>query len=123
LAQFAGKTVVVYFYPQDDTPGCTKEACGIRDAYGDFNRAGLVVLGISKDSPESHQKFREKYHLPFTLLSDPEQGVVKAYGAYGMPFNKRITYIINSQGMIAKVYPDVDPSNHAAQILADLKTL
>jgi peroxiredoxin Q/BCP len=123
LADFAGKFAVVYFYPKDDTPGCTKEACAIRDSYGEFKKQGIVVLGISQDSPQSHQQFKQKYNLPFALLSDPEEQVIKTYGAYSMPFNKRITYIINPEGLIAKAYANVDPSGHAAEILADIKFL
>jgi peroxiredoxin Q/BCP len=123
LSDYKGSYVVVYFYPKDDTPGCTKEACMIRDMYDEYAQNGIVVLGISKDSPESHIKFKEKYELPFTLLSDPGQSTIQAYGASGTLFNKRITYIIDPEGVIAKVYPDVDPASHAMELLNDLKTL
>ncbi len=119
LSDFKGK-VLLYFYPKDDTPGCTKEACMITEAYDDFKKAGITVLGVSADSPESHTKFREKYNLPFTLLSDPDQKVIKEYGAFAFPFNKRISYLI-SNGVIVKVYPKVDPASHAMQILEDIK--
>lgn len=123
LSDYKGSYVVVYFYPKDDTPGCTKEACMIRDMYDEYAQNGIIVLGISKDSPESHIKFKEKYELPFTLLSDPGQSTIQAYGASGTLFNKRITYIIDPEGVIAKVYPDVDPASHAMELLNDLKTL
>jgi peroxiredoxin Q/BCP len=123
LSDYKGSYVVVYFYPKDDTPGCTKEACMIRDMYDEYAQNGIVVLGISKDSPESHIKFKEKYELSFTLLSDPGQSTIQAYGASGTLFNKRITYIIDPEGVIAKVYPDVDPASHAMELLNDLKTL
>ena len=123
LAQFASSFVVLYFYPKDDTAGCTAEACAIRDSYGEFAKAGIVVLGVSKDTPESHRAFKDKYGLPFTLLSDPEEKIIEAYGAKGFPLSKRITYIINPEGVIVKTYPNVDPAGHAAQILADIKIL
>lgn len=123
LSEFKGSYVVVYFYPKDDTPGCTKEACMIRDVYNDFEKAGIVVLGISKDSPASHAKFREKYELPFILLSDPEKRAIEAYGATGMLFSKRITYVVDPQGSIVAVYPNVDPAGHAIELLRDIKEL
>jgi peroxiredoxin Q/BCP len=123
LSEFKGSYVMVYFYPKDDTPGCTKEACMIRDVYNDFEKAGIVVLGISKDSPASHAKFREKYELPFILLSDPEKHAIEAYEATGMLFSKRITYIIDPQGIVVAVYPNVDPAGHAIELLKDIKDL
>lgn len=120
LSAFKGSSVVVYFYPKDDTPGCTKEACMIRDVYHDFERKGVVVIGISKDTPESHLKFKAKYELPFMLLSDPSKQVIKSYGALGGIFTKRISYLINPQGIIEKVYPKVDPASHAMEILQDI---
>ncbi len=123
LEQYRGSFVVVYFYPKDDTPGCTKEACMIRDMYADFAKEGIVVLGISKDSPASHATFREKYELPFILLSDPEEKVIQAYGAQGMLFTKRVTYVVNKEGIIVKVYPDVDPAGHAGELLKDVRAL
>mgnify|MGYP000081232601 CR=1 FL=1 len=123
LSEFKGSYIVVYFYPKDDTPGCTKEACMIRDSYDEFEKAGVVVLGISKDSPESHAEFRTKYQLPFILLSDPLKAAIEAYGASGMLFNKRVTYIVDPAGMIAKAYPDVDPAGHAIELLNDIKEL
>lgn len=120
LDQFHGSYVLVYFYPKDDTPGCTKEACMIRDAYQDFKNLGVTVIGISKDSPESHKKFAEKYELPFILLSDPEKKTIGEYHAKGGMFTRRISYLIDKEGKIAKAYPKVDPATHAGEILKDL---
>lgn len=125
LSDFAGKTVVVYFYPKDDTPGCTKEACGFRDSYADLTARGAVVLGISADSPQSHAKFVGKYDLPFTLLSDPDKSVIQAFGAWGVKkmYGKeyegimRSTFVIGPDGVITKVFPKVKPADHAAEIL------
>lgn len=122
LSDFANGRVLLYFYPKDDTPGCTKEACAITEVYDDFKTAGITVLGISADSPESHKKFKEKYNLPFILLSDPTKKVIKDYGAPSIIFTKRISYLIE-KGIIIKVYPKVDPANHALEILNDLKTI
>ena len=123
LADYLGKYVLVYFYPKDDTPGCTKEACMIRDIYTDFEKAGIIVLGISADSPESHEAFAKKYELPFTLLSDPMHDVIKRYGAQGALGTKRISYLIDPEGKIAEVYPKVDPASHASEILEDVKKI
>lgn len=123
LSQFLGKVVVLYFYPKDDTPGCTIEACAIRDTYKDFEKAGIMVLGVSYDDPKSHTEFAKKFNLPFTLLSDPSQETIKAYDAYAFPYNKRITYIIGSEGKIVKIYPNVEPAGHAKEILDDAKNL
>lgn len=123
LSQYEGKYVLVYFYPKDDTPGCTKEACTLRDAYSDFERLGVVVIGISKDSTESHKKFAEKYNLPFIILSDPEKGIIESYGAKSAVGTRRISYLVNPAGKIEKVYPKVDPAMHAGEILADLMAL
>jgi peroxiredoxin Q/BCP len=129
LSEFKGKRVVLYFYPKDDTPGCTKEACAIADMYNDFKKHGVVVLGMSKDTPKSHKKFAEKYNLPFTLLSDKTGEVIEQYGAwneksmFGRTFLGivRMTYLIDETGKIAKVYPDVDPATHALQLLEDIR--
>lgn len=131
LAAQRGKWTLIYFYPKDDTDGCTKEACAIRDVYNDFAKMGVSVFGVSKDSPASHRKFKEKYGLPFTLLSDEEGKMIDAYGAWGEKnmFGKkfmgilRISYLVGPDLTIKKVYPKVDPAGHALQILADLKTL
>lgn len=123
LSYHAGSYVLIYFYPKDDTPGCTTEACGIRDAYMDFERAGIKVFGVSKDSVESHKAFEQKFKLPFTLLSDPKKEVLGAYGALGGPFTKRISYLIGKDGTVLKVYPKVDPTTHGGQILKDVYDL
>jgi peroxiredoxin Q/BCP len=119
LSSYLGKWVVLYFYPKDDTPGCTKEACGFRDASQLFKEKGVVILGVSKDSVESHKKFAEKYHLNFPILSDVDGKVIKDYKAQGI-FTKRITYLINPSGEIFKVYEKVDPLIHAGEILKDI---
>lgn len=123
LSDLIGSYVLVYFYPKDDTPGCTKEACMIKDVYDEFQEVGITVLGISKDSPESHKKFRQKYELPFTLLSDPQKQVILAYEAQGALGTKRISYLIGPDGTIIKPYPNVDPASHAYEILKDYKAL
>jgi len=124
LSDYRGSIVLVYFYPKDNTPGCNREACSIRDAYGEFKKAGITVLGISKDSVESHKKFEKKFDLPFTLLSDPKSIVINPYGATRFPLGtKRISYLLDKKGMIAKVYPDVSPDTHADEILKDVVSL
>ena len=123
LSHHRGGYVLVYFYPKDDTPGCTKEACIIRDLYGEFERMGVRVFGISADSVESHKQFAQKYALPFTLLSDPAKETIAAYGASGGPFTKRISYLIDPDGIIVKAYADVDPMTHGGEILKDLYVL
>ena len=120
LSYHRGTHVLIYFYPKDDTAGCTKEACVIRDMYKDFESNGVKVFGISADSVESHKKFEEKYQLPFTLLSDPEKKVIKAYGADGLVFTKRISYLIAPDGTILKAYEKVDPAHHGEEILKDI---
>jgi thioredoxin-dependent peroxiredoxin len=122
---------VIYFYPKDDTPGCTKEACTIAEVYSEFASLGVTVLGVSKDSIQSHKKFAEKYKLPFRLLSDPTGSMIEAYGAWKEKsmFGKtamgtlRITYLINPAGLVEKVYPNVDPASHALEMLKDIKIL
>ncbi len=122
---------LVYFYPKDDTPGCTKEACAIADIYTEFEALNINVIGISKDSPKTHKKFAEKYNLPFRLLSDQEGETIDAYGAwqnksmFGRSFMgiARISYLLNLEGVVIKIYPNVDPATHALQILADVKAL
>jgi len=125
LTDLHGRTVILYFYPKDDTPGCTKEACSFRDGFARFQAAGLVVLGCSIDSSESHKAFIKKYNIPFPLLLDPDKTIATEYGAAnGIPvlgLDRRITYVINPDGIIQKVYPKVDPSVHSTEILADLK--
>lgn len=131
LKEYAGKWVLLYFYPKDDTPGCTKEACTISEVYKDFKRLGVTVMGVSKDSVKSHKKFALKYSLPFTLLSDESTEMIQKYGAWAEKTMRgkkymgtlRVSYLVSPDGMIAKVYPDVDPANHALQLLTDLKTI
>jgi len=122
LSDYKDQYVLIYFYPKDDTPGCTAEACAIRDFIDGFSERGIKVLGISPDNPESHKKFKEKYHLPFTLLADQNQEVAKLYNADGM-FLKRISYLIAPGGEIIKHYPKVNPNTHANQILEDFDKL
>lgn len=125
LKEFRGRKVVLYFYPKDDTPGCTKEACSFRDAYDLFLEKGAVVIGVSKDDGKSHGKFRKKYNLPFYLLSDPDHRVMKAYGAWGKKtlYGKtsmgtiRSTCVIDEKGVILKVFPKVTPEGHAEEVL------
>ncbi len=122
------KTVVLYFYPKDDTPGCTKEACGFRDLTAEFEAAGAVILGVSNDPVDSHQKFREKHQLPFELLADEDASVSKAYGVYkqknlyGKKYMgiERTTFIIDRTGRIAQIYPKVKVEGHVADVLAFL---
>jgi len=124
LSDFRGKTVVLYFYPKDDTPGCTKEACSFRDGFALFHQAGMVILGCSIDGADAHKAFIKKYGLPFPLLLDPGKKIATAYGAAnGIPIlglNKRITYVIDGDGKIIRVYPKVDPGIHAAEIIKEL---
>jgi thioredoxin-dependent peroxiredoxin len=108
--------IVLYFYPKDDTPGCTKEACGLRDDFAAFRKLTVTVFGISYDSMESHKKFIEKYHLPFALLSDSDHAIAKAYGADGMLFPKRMTFVIDKAGKIAYINPKVTPASHSAEL-------
>lgn len=127
LSDYFGKKVVLYFYPKDDTPGCTTEACAIAELYDEFKKRNVEVFGVSADDADSHKMFASKYSLPFTLLSDPAHKVIAAYGAYkdedasGLGIHtKRITYIIDESGVIYKSYPEVDPMTHADTVLADL---
>ncbi len=131
LSDYQGSWVLVYFYPKDDTPGCTKEACAIRDNFPDFKKLGVTVLGISIDSTARHKKFVDKYDLPFTLLADPDKKVVQAYGVWGdkkfmgreYQGTKRISFLINPQGKVAKVYEKVNPATHAEEVLKDIREL
>jgi peroxiredoxin Q/BCP len=125
LSDFAGKKVVVYFYPKDDTPGCTKEACSFRDNYDEILQKGAVVIGISADDQKSHGKFKSKYDLPFYLLSDPEKETIEAFGAWGEKsmYGKkymgimRSTFVIGEDGTIIKAWPKVKPADHAQEVL------
>jgi peroxiredoxin Q/BCP len=128
LSSLRGKPVVLYFYPKDDTPGCTTQACGIRDAYSDFRERGAVVLGVSPDDEASHVKFKEKYSLPFALLADPEHEVAEEYGVwkernrYGKKSMgiERSTFVIDADGNVSKVMRRVKPDTHADDVLAAL---
>ncbi len=128
LKDYAGKRVIVYFYPKDDTPGCTKEACSIRDNFPALSEKDAVVFGISADSVESHRKFKEKFDLPFTLLSDPEKEVIKAYGAWGTKkmYGKeyegimRYTYVIGADGKVEKAFEKVKTAEHGEELLGIL---
>ncbi len=130
LSGFAGKKVVLYFYPKDSTPGCTRQACAFAAAYGEFERLGVSVIGVSKDSAASHRKFADRHSLPFLLLSDPELTAIQAYGVWQEKklYGKvsmgvvRTTYIIDENGVIEKVMPKVKPDTNAAEILDYLKS-
>jgi peroxiredoxin Q/BCP len=125
LESLRGKPIVLYFYPKDDTPGCTAQACGIRDAWAEFQATGAVVLGVSPDGEASHAKFREKYDLPFTLLADADHAVADAYGVWGEKTYAgkthmgvlRSTFVIDADGNVAKAFPNVKPAEHADQVL------
>jgi len=129
MSNLAGRRIVLYFYPRDNTPGCTKEACGFRDAYSEYQSLGVVVLGISADNPKSHAKFSTKYKLPFPLLCDEDAVVATAYGSYGLKkfMGKefmgifRSTFVIGPDGKIEKIYRKVKPEPHAAEVLEYLK--
>ena len=128
LADFAGRAVILYFYPKDDTPGCTKEACAFRDAFADFTAKGAVVLGVSADSVKAHDKFVKKFKLPFPLLADVDKHIVEAYGVWGEKVFMgrryqgihRVTFLIGGDGRIRKIWPKVKPEEHAAEVLAAL---
>ena len=128
LSDLRGKPVVLYFYPKDDTPGCTAQACGIRDAWGDFERAGAIVLGVSPDDEQSHVKFKSKYDLPFTLLADTDHKTADEYGVWGEKSYAgkkymgvfRSTFVIDEEGNVVKEMRDVKPDTHADDVLAVL---
>ena len=128
LSEYKGKNVVLYFYPRDDTPGCTKEACAFRDEFSAFKRKDTVVLGVSIDSSKSHAKFAEKYKLPFALLADEDRQIVEAYGVWGQKSflgrkymgTHRITFLIGPDGRIKKIWPTVKPADHAKEVLEAL---
>ena len=135
LSSLRGKPVVLYFYPKDDTPGCTAQACGIRDVYGEFEREGAVVLGVSPDDERSHVKFKEKYELPFTLLADTDRQAIEAYDVwkeksmYGKEYMgktywgvERSTFVIDEDGNVKRVMHKVKPDTHADEVLASLRS-
>ena len=131
LSGFKGQPVILYFYPADDTPGCTKEACNFRDDYSAYQKTGVTILGVSPDSVKSHVKFKEKYQLPFPLLADEDHQVCNAYGVWGPKKFMgrdyegvlRTTFLIGADGKIARVFEDVRPSEHSAEVLEALKNL
>ena len=120
LSDFAGKTVVLYFYPKDDTPGCTKQACSFRDAQSQYTSKGIVVLGVSADDEAGHQAFTNKYNLNFPLLADTNKSIITAYDVDGGGYAKRVTYIIDGSGKIIDVDASVNTSTHASDVLAKL---
>jgi peroxiredoxin Q/BCP len=129
LTDYRGKNVVLYFYPKDDTPGCTTEACAFRDAFKDYSDAGVVILGVSADDPKSHAKFKAKYHLTFSLLADVDHKVCEAYGVWGKKKMMgreydgifRTTFLIGKDGKITKVFENVKPDGHSAEVLSAIK--
>jgi thioredoxin-dependent peroxiredoxin len=131
LSDYTGKPLVLYFYPKDDTPGCTKEACAFRDDYSAYEEAGVTILGVSPDSPKSHVKFKKKYDLPFTLLSDEDHAVAVQYGVWGPKQYMgrsyegvhRTTFLIDADGKIRRVFENVKPAEHSQEILEVLKGL
>lgn len=131
LSDYLGRWILLYFYPNDDTPGCTKEACAIRDSFPDFKKLGITVLGVSVNSVKSHKKFALKYKLPFTLLSDESKVVVKKYGVWvkkkfmGREYmgTLRTSFLIDPSGKISKIYEKVNPVRHADEVLSDLRAL
>ncbi len=126
LSDYLGKTVLLYFYPKDDTPGCTTEACSFRDDFSDYKKAGVTILGVSPDSVASHTQFKEKHHLPFTLLADADHQVAALYGVWGVKkiFGKeyegvyRTTFLINPEGIIQEVFERVNPKGHSEEVLS-----
>lgn len=129
LTDYRGQWVLIYFYPKDDTPGCTKEACSLRDEFPTFGKLKAQIFGVSADTVASHKKFATKYRLPFTLLADPEKGMLKAYGVWGKKKFMgreyegivRSSYLVNPEGKIEKVYEKVNPLTHADEVLKDLE--
>jgi peroxiredoxin Q/BCP len=129
LSDYRGRNLVLYFYPKDDTSGCTTEACNFRDDYSDYERAGVVILGVSPDTPKSHTKFKDKYHLPFPLLADVGHKVCDQYGVWGPKKSMgreyegvlRTTFLIDPQGRITRVFEKVKPAEHSAEVLAALQ--
>ena len=117
LSKYRGKNIILYFYPRDNTPGCTKEACSFRDSYSEIIELNTIIFGVSYDKPSKHQGFKSKFSLPFTLLSDIDGAVTKLYDANGWFFPKRKTYLIDPNGVIVKVYEKVDISNHTKDII------
>jgi len=130
LSDYRGHPVVLYFYPRDDTPGCTTEACNFRDDYGVYDEAGVIILGVSPDTPKKHIKFKEKYHLPFTLLADMDHKVCELYGVWGpkklmgreYEGVHRTTFLIGPDGKLLKIFENVKPDGHSAEVIQALKS-
>jgi peroxiredoxin Q/BCP len=128
LSDLKGKNVILYFYPRDNTPGCTREACAFRDGFAEFKKKGAVVLGVSTDSAQSHDRFVEKFHLPFPLLADEDKKIVQAYGVWGgktflgrkFMGTHRVTFLIGPDGRIKRIWPKVKPQDHAQEVLEAL---
>jgi thioredoxin-dependent peroxiredoxin len=126
LADFKGSPLLIFFYPKDDTPGCTKEACLLRDEYSKFKKLGAAILGVSRQDEKSHAAFRDKFHLPFDLLADTDGKIAKQFGIGSMPvvgFYKRQSILLDGNGKVVRFYDAVDPSKHAHEVLEDLKKL
>ncbi len=131
LNNYVGTWVLVYFYPKDDTPGCTTEACTLRDKYAEYKEHGITILGVSADSVKSHEKFAQKYDLPFTILADEAKEAVNAWGVWGEKSFlgkkfmgiKRTSFLVDPKGKIAKIYENVKPADHAAEVLSDIRAL
>lgn len=129
LSDFAGQTIVLYFYPKDDTPGCTTEACNFRDDYSAYEKAGVTILGVSPDSPKSHTKFKEKFNLPFSLLADEDHAVCEQYGVWGPKKFMgreymgvmRTTFVIGPDGLVKKIFENVKPAEHNLEVLAAVR--
>jgi peroxiredoxin Q/BCP len=129
LSDFAGQTIILYFYPKDDTPGCTTEACNFRDDYSAFEQAGVTILGVSPDSPKSHAKFKEKFNLPFSLLADEQHEVCELFGVWGPKKFMgreymgvaRTTFVIGPDGVVKKIFENVKPADHSAEVLAAVR--
>lgn len=126
ISDYRGKPVLIYFYPKDDTPGCTKEACSFRDEYAEFKKLGAVIFGVSRQDSKSHRAFKEKHRLPFDLLVDEDGSVAKSLGIGMMPiigFHKRQSILIGPDGKVFRIYSDVNPKNHTQEVLNDLKSI
>lgn len=121
-SDYAGKWMLIYFYPMDDTPGCTLQACGLRDHFVELKKH-LTILGVSADSAESHQQFRSKYNLPFPLLADADKTLIELFGAKGMLFGKRVSFLIDPTGIIRKIYTGIECTTHANEVLKDIQEL
>lgn len=122
LSDYKGKWLLIYFYPRDNTPGCIKEACSFRDNFSKLKKY-IEILGVSTNSVKSHKNFSEKYNLPFSLLADTKKEMTKAYGADGMVFAKRTSFLVSPKGVIEKIYEKVDPEKHSEEILGDIKSM